>query len=326
MNHSKKSNRPIKNLWVQGVLGTLLTIGGMSQSWACACGCGIFDVGLPGLPVSGMNDQVGLQYSFMNQNWNHSGASGQAGALNSDKQIGTNFYTLYGQHMFNENWGIEAMLPYWMRSFTTDTTGTPGQINPAPTPQSANVSSFSDLRVMGMYTGFSKDKSSGLTFGFKLPTGPINASPLLDRDTEPGTGTTDLLLGGYSMGNLSADWGWFTQGTWRHALNHYQGYKPGDSINTVGGVTYNGIETSTHVIPMIQANVIWRAPDQGGGDAIYGNANSGYLNAYLAPGALINLTKHWQANTSVYLPLYRYANGDQLVPHWMVNAGITYLF
>lgn len=307
-------------------LGTVLTLGVMAQSWGCACGCGIFDVGLPGLPVSGMNDQVGLQYSFMNQNWNHSGAGGQAGALNPDKQIGTNYYTLYGQHMFNENWGVEAMLPYWLRSFTTDTSGTPGQINPGPTPRSANISSLSDLRVMGMYTGFSADKSSGLTFGLKLPTGPVNAAPLLDRDTEPGTGTTDLLLGGYSMGNLNANWGWFAQGTWRHALNTYQGYHPGDSVNTVGGVTYNAIEASTHVIPLIQTNVMWRAPDQGGGDALYGNANSGYFNVYLAPGALINLTQHWQANTSLYLPLYRYANGNQLVPRWMVNAGITYLF
>lgn len=308
-------------------LGLSLWGTGLSSSvWACACGCGVFDVGLPGLPVSGMNDQVSLQYSFMNQNWNHSGASGQVGALNPDKQIGTNYYTLYGQHMFNENWGIEAMLPYWMRSFTTDTSATPGLINGAPTPQSANVSSFSDMRVMGMYTGFSKDKSSGLTFGLKLPTGPVNASPLLDRDTEPGTGTTDTLLGFYSLGNFSANWGWFSQGTWRHAVNHYQGYKPGDSINTVAGITYSGWASRTRITPMLQVNALWRAPDQGGGDAINGNLNSGYTNVYLAPGALIMLTPHWQANTSLYLPAYRYANGNQLVPHWMFNTGITYLF
>ena len=312
-------------LW-KNLAGLVWGFGVATQGWACACGCGVFDVGLPGLPVSGMNDQVSLQYSFMNQNWNHSGASGQAGALNPDKQIGTNFYTLYGQHMFNDNWGVEAMLPYWMRTFTTDTSGIPGQIDPSPTPRSTNISSLSDLRVMGMYTGFSKDKSSGLTFGLKLPTGPVNPAPLIDRDTAPGTGTTDLLLGYYSMGNFSANWGWFSQGTWRHALDHYQGYKPGDSLNTVAGVTWNAIEASTHVIPMVQVNALWRARDQGGGDALYGNLNSGYANVFLAPGALIGLSRHWQANTSIYLPLYRYANGDQLVPHWMVNAGITYLF
>lgn len=312
------------------IIANILTVLGVllepRLASACACGCGIFDVGLPGLPVSGMKDQLGLQFSFMNQNWNHSGAGGQAGGLNPDKQIGTNYYTAYGQHMFNEDWGIEAMMPYWTRSFTTDTTGTPGQINPAPTPQSAQISSLSDLRIMGMYTGFSKDKSTGFTFGLKLPTGPIHAAPLLDRDTEPGTGTTDLLLGGYSMGNLNANWGWFTQGTWRHALNHDQGYKPGDSINTVAGLAYNAIEPSTHVIPLLQTNLLWRAPDQGGADAAFGNRNSGYLNVYLTPGLLVNLSAHWQLNSSLYLPLYRYANGEQLVPHWMANAGILYLF
>jgi hypothetical protein len=311
---------------IKGLAGLVLGFGVVTQGWACACGCGVFDVGLPGLPVSGMNDQVSLQYSFMNQNWNHSGASGQVGALNPDKQIGTNFYTLYGQHMFNDNWGVEAMLPYWTRTFTTDTSGVPGQVNPSPSIRSANISSLSDLRVMGMYTGFSKDKSSGLTFGLKLPTGPVNPAPLIDRDTAPGTGTTDLLLGYYSMGNFSANWGWFSQGTWRHALDHYQGYKPGDSLNTVAGVTWNAIEASTHVIPSMQVNSLWRARYQWGGDALYGNLNSGYANIFLAPGALIDLSRHWQANTSIYLPLYRYANGDQLVPHWMVNAGITYLF
>ncbi len=314
-----------KGFWT-GLILAFCSVVYMPTVWACACGCGIFDVGLPGLPVSGMADQIGLQYSFMNQNWNHSGASGQIGALNSDKQIGTNYYTLYGQHMFNEDWGVEAMLPYWFRSFTTDTSGSPGQINPSPTPQSAYISSLSDLRVMGMYTGFSRDKSSGLTFGLKLPTGPINAAPLLDRDTEPGTGTTDALLGYYTLGNLNANWGWFSQGTLRHALNHNQGYRPGDSLNVVGGVTYNGIEGTTHIIPMLQANGMWRAPDQGGGDALYGNINSGYTNLYVAPGALINLAQHWQANTSLYLPVYRYANGNQLVPHWMFSAGINYMF
>ena len=325
-NYVLKHKSSLNPALIKGLAGLVLGFGVVTQGWACACGCGVFDVGLPGLPVSGMNDQVSLQYSFMNQNWNHSGASGQVGALNPDKQIGTNFYTLYGQHMFNDNWGVEAMLPYWTRTFTTDTSGVPGQINPSPSIRSANISSLSDLRVMGMYTGFSKDKSSGLTFGLKLPTGPVNPAPLIDRDTAPGTGTTDLLLGYYSMGNFSANWGWFSQGTWRHALDHYQGYKPGDSLNTVAGVTWNAIEASTHVIPMMQVNALWRARDQGGGDALYGNLNSGYANIFLAPGALIDLSRHWQANTSIYLPLYRYANGDQLVPHWMVNAGITYLF
>ncbi|VVC85713.1 hypothetical protein [Sideroxydans sp. CL21] len=298
--------------------------------FACACGCGIFDVGLPGLPVSGMNDQVSLQYAYMNQNQNHSGSSNAAGALNPDQQIKTEYYNLYGQHMFNRDWGIMAMVPFWQRSFTTDTNGTPGVTDAAagvtPGIENANVRRLSDIRVMGMYTGFDADMSSGLTFGLKLPTGTTTASPLLDRDTEPGTGTTDLLLGGYKMGYIGKEFGWFSQGTYRHALNTYQSYKPGDSLNVTAGVTYNGLTGTTKVIPMLQVNAQWRGSDQGGGDAIYGNVNSGYRNLYIAPGVMVNLTRHLQANASIYIPAYRFSNGNQLVPQWLGNAGITYMF
>ncbi len=41
--------------------------------------------------------------------------------------------------------------------------------------------------------------SSGLSLGVKLPTGDWTY-PNFDRDTSIGTGTTDLLLGGYHLG------------------------------------------------------------------------------------------------------------------------------
>ena len=47
-----------------------------------------------------------------------------------------------------------------------------------------------------MYTGFFKDMSTGVIFGLKLPTGTYTA-PGLDRDTQIGSGSTDLMLGGY---------------------------------------------------------------------------------------------------------------------------------
>ena len=48
---------------IKRLAGLVLGFGVVTQGWACACGCGVFDVGLPGLPVSGMNDQLGLQES-----------------------------------------------------------------------------------------------------------------------------------------------------------------------------------------------------------------------------------------------------------------------
>ena len=59
--------------------------------------------------------------------------------------------------------------------------------------------------------------SKGLIFGMKLPTGTYTA-PGFDRDTQPGTGSTNLLLGNYLQGQ-EKHWGWFAQGIYRNAMN-----------------------------------------------------------------------------------------------------------
>ena len=70
-----------------------------------------------------------------------------------------------------------------------------------------------DIRIKGAYTGFSADMSTGLTFGVKLANGD-SSYPNFDADTQIGSGSTDLLLGGYHLGRLSADnrWTYFLQG------------------------------------------------------------------------------------------------------------------
>ena len=53
-----------------------------------------------------------------------------------------------------------------------------------------------------------------MTFGVKLPTGSYSVDPdFVDRDTQIGTGSTDILLGGFYRGNLDRkpEWDWFAQ-------------------------------------------------------------------------------------------------------------------
>ena len=85
---------------------------------------------------------------------------------------------------------MSIKVPYWFRTFRTDI-GIPG----APDVETYRHSALGDIRVLGTYTGFSADMSSGLSVGLKLPTGDWTY-PNFDRDTSIGTGTTDLLLGG----------------------------------------------------------------------------------------------------------------------------------
>ena len=76
-----------------------------------------------------------------------------------------------------------------------------------------------DIRLEGIYTGFSDDMSSGLTFGVKLPTGDDSHNDAygdIDRDSEIGTGSTDVLLGGFHRHRLTRDgsFTWFAQALW----------------------------------------------------------------------------------------------------------------
>ena len=83
--------------------------------------------------------------------------------------------------MFNRDWGVSIELPYEHRYFKTDNgdTGTPDI-------QSFVHDAIGDMRIQGIYTGFSPDMSTGLDFGLKLPTGDYTY-PNFDRDTEIGS-------------------------------------------------------------------------------------------------------------------------------------------
>jgi hypothetical protein len=137
---------------------------------------------------------------------------------NEDKKIRTEFYSVGSQYMFNRSWGIRATVPYTHRYFRT-TDEDSGEI------VSYTHSALGDMHVSAVYTGFSPDMSSGANFGLKLPTGDYKQNGF-DRDTAIGSGSTDLLLGGWHMGRLTPDnkWSWYMQGEWDQPVliqDHY---------------------------------------------------------------------------------------------------------
>ena len=155
---------------------------------ACACGCSVFDVG--GLEMPQEQDHGGrvfFEFWDSDQTENYVGSSRASAALNTDKEIVTQWYNVGFQYNFNRDWGVMVRIPTTDRTLTTDTQTALGI-------QSYNSKAIGDIEIMGMYTGFFKDMSTGLIFGLKLPTGTFNA-PGIDRDTQIGSGSTDLLLG-----------------------------------------------------------------------------------------------------------------------------------
>ncbi len=285
---------------------------------ACACGCGMFDLGMPGMGLPGASaGSINLQDTWLDQNAARQGTSRIPLSQSADQEIRTNFTNLNAQYNFNHDWGVMAMVPYWQRTFVTNTNFGAG----APQISRSTVGTLADVRLMGMYTGFSDDMSTGLIFGLKLPTGTYTA-PGFDRDTQPGTGTTDLLLGGYQVGQQRT-WGWYLQGILRSAMGSRADYRPGDSLQLVAGAHYDTNPYSAALTPLVQVNASLRRSDSG---LASDPENTGSKFVYLTPGFLYSFTRRLQANALVYLPLYQQVTGTQLVPRQIFSAGLTYNF
>src|ERR1700722_1358967 len=225
------------------VLAAVLAPG---AAWGCACGCGVFDVATQSMLPNGPGGMIFAEYNYMDKNMNWSNAKPAPAANNGDKEIITDFTTLGMQYMFNRSWGVQVELPYDFRHYEATAGG------------SASWSTFGDVRLEGIYTGFSPDMSAGVTFGVKLPTGNDNhdMNTILDRDTELATGSTDLLLGGFyrhTLNSLTHGLYWFAQAQLDAPMLIQGGYRPGVELDTSLGLYYQGLSLGTvKITPVAQ--------------------------------------------------------------------------
>ena len=86
--------------------------------------------------------------------------------------------------------------------------------------------------------------SAGVTLGLKLPTGDYKYDPeVVDRDTQLGTGSTDILFGGFYHRNLDQNhlWNWFAQAELDLPVLSQDQYCPGLELDAATGVYYNGL-------------------------------------------------------------------------------------
>ena len=308
-----------KNSAVFIAVAILVTLSLPQKSWACACGCGVFEVGTSSMFPTGSGGTASLEYDFMNQNKNWSGSSSASSADNADKRIRTDFYTAGLQYMFNRSWGMDIKVPYWNRSFDTDV-GAPGPSDI----EAFNHKALGDVRVSGIYTGFSADMSTGLEFGLKLPTGDYTYSGF-DRDTEIGTGSTDALLGLYHRDRFGKDnpYNWFVHGTWELRFLTSGGYRPGSEFDAAAGVVHDPITLGggVKVAPVLQVINSYRMSDRGVGHP----TDSGYERILVAPGIEFSLGQT-KLYTDVSVPVYQNTTGDQLVAPVLFKAVISYDF
>jgi len=290
---------------------------------ACACGCGIYEVGTNSMIPTGTGIETFFDYDYQDQNQNWSGSSQAPAADNGDKNIRTSWYNFGYQQMFSRDWGLRLEVPYEDRHFVTTGGATGNDI------VSLNFSGIGDLRIEGIYTGFSPDLSSGLLFGVKLPTGSYTTEDAyddIDRDSEIGSGSTDVLLGGFKRFDLGSgtDWSGFTQALLDlPALSQVQ-YRPGTEFDVAVGAYYNGLRIGRlKIAPIGQIKLSVRSQDTGANSA--SPVASGFERILAAPGLELDLHP-FKVYTDVELPLYYHFTGDQLVAKSLFRLNVSYMF
>jgi hypothetical protein len=294
-----------------------------TKAEACACGCGIYEVGTANMLPTGSGLMTFFDYDYQDQNQNRSGGSAAPSADNGDKDIRTSWYNLGYQDMFSRDWGVRLEVPYEDRHFVTTGGATGDQI------VTLNFSGLGDIRLEGIYTGLSPDMSSGLIFGLKLPTGSYtNNNPYgdVDRDSQIGTGSTDILLGGFQRFNFDTDYGWsgFSQALLDIPILSQVQYRPGTELDLSVGAYYNGIRVGRLTIaPIAQLKFSYRAEDTGANAS--NPVASGFERVIVAPGLELDLHP-FSVYADVELPLYERFTGDQLAAKSLFRVNVSYMF
>lgn len=271
-----------------------------------------------------------LHFEFVDQKNLHSGAKKIAPEDDTEdileqRTINRNWVATY-DYAFTRNWSVSASLPVVSRSHshTVDPTGAAG----GPTPESWNFNKGGDARVLGYYK-FDNDKNPlvnyGLTFGLKLPTGSYKVAnadgAVAERMLQPGTGSTDVVLGGYySAPSIGEDASWFAQLLYQQAASTKDEYTPGNQFQLNVGYRY---PFAGDWQALLQLNGMIKARDSGANSE---PDVSGSRTVFISPGLAYSFTHDFQLYTFVQLPLYRYYNGTQLAVDWAVVAGVTLRF
>ena len=272
--------------------------------------------------------RLDLRYDYLDQKQYRSGSNKiSKDAVNEGgnevENKTTNHYVTAGiDYSPSRDWGINLQIPYIDRSHSTYADSYPDNLS------TSHTKSIGDVKVIGRYliSGY----NLGLQLGVKLPTGNYkenfksgdSAGTSLDRGLQPGSGTTDLLVGAYHFGSINKDWDYYAQAMAQIPTNTKDGYQPGNSLNVNFGVRYL---LNDYITPQLQINTKVSGRDSEDGNAATGHDSGGTL-VYLSPGVTVNVQKDLKLYGFVQLPIYQYVNGNQLTPTWTGTLGARYNF
>jgi Putative MetA-pathway of phenol degradation len=322
-----------------GRLSWLLTIPiGVLVSPSAALSCATCGCTLSSDAALGYSNSAGWRFSFeydyLHQDELRSGTHSIAGVPDGNElehDTLNRYLTLGIEYSPSPDWGLKVLAPYVIR--THSTYGDYDSSEPLPPLSTSSSSSFGDIRFIGSYQGLLPTHNLGLQLGVKLPTGHYgtavdfksgpNTGLPLDASLQPGTGSTDVIVGAYYYQAVSQNFDLFLNSQFQSAVAHHldqpgSDYRPGNSTTVSFGLRY---EREPRWVPQVQMNLSHKSRDQGALADIQDTAGN---VAYLSPGLTVQLTPGAHVYGFAQLPVYSNLYGDQLFPRWTASVGVSY--
>lgn len=275
---------------------------------------------------TGPGGRFDLRYEFIDQDQPRTGTRNVGvgevpGHHDEIRTINRNWIAGF-DYTFDDHWGISVQMPLVDRSHSHIHNHHGAQLFNA-----WNFTESGDARVVGRYrvTAASPDAAAfGLQVGLKLPTGnhklENDEGDAAERSLQPGTGTTDAIVGLFHSGRFGDETSWFADASWTAALDKRENYKLGDRGAVNVGIAWPWTQ---RIALLIQLNTHWK--DRDAGSAAEPD-NTGGTFVHASPGISVKLTDKTQIYSFVQLPLYQHVNGVQLVADWAFVAGVSQAF
>lgn len=222
---------------------------------------------------------------------------------------------------FDQNWSVSVRVPFARRDHLHDlidaTTGL------ASTPEQWRYTRPGDAQVLVRRQGLSESLTSAYAVfaGLKLPTGSIHVANAdgsrAERSLQPGTGTTDLVLGVAARHAVGAADTLIGQASVTEPLNTRDEFKPGRTVELAAGFAH---ALTPRLGAVVQLNLRQRQRDRG---AQAEPTNSGATTLHLSPGLTLRVGEASTLYGYVQLPVYQKVNGIQLVASNALSLGWT---
>ena len=342
----------------KAAMSALFAIAPLAANACATCGCSLSSDAATGYS-SEAGWRIDLQYSYIDQSQLRTGtgavseprlaAINDHGGSQEIEKNTTNHYVTAGlAYSPTADWNVNLQVPYVIRDHSTYGSAGSDQLTPSNLSTSSSAS-LGDVRLIGSYQGLIPSENFGLQLGVKLPTGDYGGQNLttgqqvgrhpvyfssgpnaangqtVDTSLQPGTGSTDLIVGAYYYRAVSQDFDAFVNARYQvavfQALDQIDAnYRPGNALTVSAGLRY---ENNPIWVPQLQFNYTHKSTDQG---ALADITDSAGDVVYASPGLTLRLEQNLQVYSFIQLPLYSNLVGYQLFPRWTANAGISYAF